>query len=191
MVIASGGAGSLLPPVSEFVITRDVTDQAVSQAADLGPSETRSVTRTSNPAGGAMGMDAHYAGVSPRPGLGGKTASLTARTWPSIDAYTDTLVNSSFRSSLRQVAAVTTRDSSRRVPVRRRYPEMFLRRRVSHAHSAGRTPAQVPREQWRSRAFGRAPVGDDRTASSRGRPARASSWPRTRRSSWAAPTCAA
>jgi len=39
MVIASGGEPDiLLPPVSEFSITRDVTDQLFLKLADLGPS---------------------------------------------------------------------------------------------------------------------------------------------------------
>ncbi len=77
------------------------------------------------------------------------------------DAYTDTLVNSSFRSSLRHIAAVTTRDSLTVVfRFRQRYPEMFYdavyHMRILPAHLL----REVPREQWRSTAFGRAPVGD-------------------------------
>ena len=49
MVIASGGEPDiLLPPVSEFSITRDVTDQLFLKLADLGASGTRSATRTSS-----------------------------------------------------------------------------------------------------------------------------------------------
>src|SRR3989442_1504714 len=75
--------------------------------------------------------------------------------------YCRTLVISSFRSSLRHVAAVTTRDSLTVVfRFRQRYPEMFYdavyHLRILPAHLL----REVPRDQWRSTAFGRAPVGD-------------------------------
>jgi len=78
-----------------------------------------------------------------------------------FDIYTDSLVNSPFRSSLRTISAVTTRDSLTAVfRFHARYPEMFYDA-VNHMHIL---PAHllrpVPRSQWRSAAFGRAPVGD-------------------------------
>src|SRR5439155_255137 len=78
-----------------------------------------------------------------------------------FDSYTDSLVNSPFRSSLRTISAVTTRDSLTAVfRFHARYPEMFYDA-VNHMHIL---PAHllrpVPRSQWRSAAFGRAPVGD-------------------------------
>src|SRR3989454_567503 len=77
------------------------------------------------------------------------------------DAYTDSLVNSPFRSSLRLISAVTARDSLTAVfRFRQRYPEMFYdavyQMRILPAHLL-RT---IPRDQWRSAPFGRAPVGD-------------------------------
>ena len=78
-----------------------------------------------------------------------------------FDAYTDPVVNSPFRPALRSLSAVTARDSL--TPVfrfRRRYPEMFYdavyQLRILPAHLL-RT---IPRDQWRSMRFGRAPVGD-------------------------------
>src|SRR3989441_686129 len=113
MVIAAGGEPDiLLPPVSEFVITRDVTDQLFLKLADLGPSE-------------------------------------------------NTIGDEDFQPQLRHIAAVTTRDSLTVVfRFRQRYPEMFYdavyHMRILPAHLL----REVPREQWRSTAFGRAPVGD-------------------------------
>src|SRR5207249_7541582 len=76
-------------------------------------------------------------------------------------AYTDSLVSSSARSAMRQIAAVTTRDSLTVVfRFRQRYPEMFYaavyHMRILPSHLL----REVPRSQWRSAAFGRAPVGD-------------------------------
>src|SRR5439155_1027006 len=75
--------------------------------------------------------------------------------------YCGTLVYSTFRSSLRTISAVTRRDALTAVfRFHARYPEMFYDA-VNHMHIL---PAHllrpVPRSQWRSAAFGRAPVGD-------------------------------
>src|SRR5260370_36924 len=77
------------------------------------------------------------------------------------DAYTDATVASPFRPNLRQIAAVTTRDSLTVVfRFRQRYPEMFYdavyHMRVLPSHLL----RELPRDQWHSAAFGRAPVGD-------------------------------
>src|SRR5437899_6639064 len=80
-----------------------------------------------------------------------------------FDIYTDSTVNSPFRSNLRTISAVTTRDSL--TPVFRfhaRYPEMFYdavyHMRILPAHLL----RPVPRTQWRSAAFGRAPRSEER-----------------------------
>src|SRR5437773_1251515 len=75
--------------------------------------------------------------------------------------YCGSLVNSPFRSSLRTISAVTTRDSLTAVfRFHARYPEMFYdavdHMRILPAHLL----RPVPRSQWRSAALGRAPVGD-------------------------------
>src|SRR6266853_212645 len=131
MVIAGGGEPDiLLPPVSEFVITRDVTDQLFLKLADLGPS------------GNTIGDEDFQPQLAARWEWDAPTTLVfhldTRARWPdgqavtaadvafTYDAYTDTLVNSSFRPSLRHVAAVTTRDSLTVVfRFRQRYPEMF------------------------------------------------------------------
>src|SRR6267142_5774655 len=116
MVIASGGEPDiLLPPVSGFAITRDVTDQLFLKLADLGPSgntigdedfqpQLAERWEWDAPTTLVFHLDPRARWQDGQP----VTAADVAFTY---DAYTDTLVNSSFRSSLRQVAAVTTRDS--------------------------------------------------------------------------------
>ncbi len=166
MVIAAGGEPDiLLPPVSEFSITRDVTDQLFLKLADLGPSGNTIGDEDFQPQlAERWEWDTPTTLVfhlDPRARWQDGQAVTAADVAFTYDAYTDTLVNSSFRSSLRQVAAVTTRDSLTVVfRFRQRYPEMFYdavyHMRILPAHLL----REVPREQWRSTAFGRAPVGD-------------------------------
>src|SRR5256886_7050610 len=78
--------------------------------------------------------------------------------------FNDTATTEIYTLSLHDalhIAAVTTRDSLTVVfRFRQRYPEMFYdavyHMRILPAHLL----REVPREQWRSTAFGRAPVGD-------------------------------
>src|SRR5439155_1043511 len=89
------------------------------------------------------------------------------------DAYTDSLVNSSARSSLRHIAAVTTRDSLTVVfRFRERYPEMFYdavyHMRILPAHLL--RPA--PRDHWKTGPFGGGHVGDGSYRFVRWQPAR-------------------
>jgi len=166
MVVASGGEPDiLLPPVSEFSITRDVTDQLFLKLADLGSSGNTIGDEDFQPQlAERWEWDAPTTLVfhlDPRARWQDGQAVTAADVAFTYDAYTDTLVNSSFRSSLRQVTAVTTRDSLTVVfRFRQRYPEMFYdavyHMRILPAHLL----REVPREQWRSTAFGRAPVGD-------------------------------
>src|SRR5205809_825216 len=166
MVIASGGEPDiLLPAVSEFSITRDVTDQVFLKLADLGASGSSIGDEDFQPQlAQRWEWDAPTTLVfhlDPRARWQDGQAVTAADVAFTYDAYTDALVNSSFRSSLRQIAAVTTRDSLTVVfRFRQRYPEMFYdavyHLRILPAHLL----REVPRDQWRSAAFGRAPVGD-------------------------------
>src|SRR6266571_3005316 len=166
MVIASGGEPDiLLPPVSEFSITRDVTDQLFLKLADLGASGNTIGDEDFQPQlAERWEWDAPTTLVfhlDPRARWHDGQAVTAADVAFTYDAYTDTLVNSSFRSSVRHIAAVTTRDSLTVVfRFRQRYPEMFYdavyHMRILPAHLL----REVPRDQWRSTAFGRAPVGD-------------------------------
>src|SRR5438067_12858146 len=166
LVIASGGEPDiLLPPVSEFAITRDVTDQVFLKLADLGLSGNTIGDEDFQPQlAERWEWDAPTTLVfhlDPRARWQDGQAVTAADVAFTYDAYTDSLVNSSFRSSLRQIAAVTTRDSLTVVfRFRQRYPEMFYdavyHLRILPAHLL----REIPRNQWRSAALGRAPVGD-------------------------------
>src|SRR5947199_779407 len=166
LVIASGGEPDiLLPPVSEFAITRDVTDQLFLKLADLGLSGKRSGDEDFQPQlAERWEWDAPTTLVfhlDPRARWQDGQPVTAADVAFTYDAYTDTLVNSPFRPSLRQIAAVTTRDSLTVVfRFRQRYPEMFYdavyHLRILPAHLL----RELPRTQWRSAPFGRAPVGD-------------------------------
>src|SRR5213595_1441507 len=166
MVIASGGEPDiLLPPVSEFAITRDVTDQVFLKLADLGLSGNTIGDEDFQPQLAERWVwDAPTTLVfhlDPQARWQDGQAVTAADVAFTYDAYTDSLVNSPFRSSLRTISAVTTRDSLTAVfRFHARYPEMFYdavdHMRILPAHLL----RPVPRSQWRSAAFGRAPVGD-------------------------------
>jgi len=77
------------------------------------------------------------------------------------DAYNDPRVGSPYRTSLRWISAVTLRDSLTAIfRFRRRYPEMFYDAVYHMRILPGHLLRNVPREQWQTAAFGRAPVGD-------------------------------
>src|SRR5213082_1844197 len=166
LVIASGGEPDiLLPPVSEFAITRDVTDQLFLKLADLGLSGNTIGDEDFQPQlAERWEWDTPTTLVfhlDPRARWQDGHAVTSADVAFTYDAYTDSLVNSPYRPSLRQIAAVTTRDSLTVVfRFRQRYPEMFYdavyHLRILPAHLL----RELPRTQWRSAAFGRAPVGD-------------------------------
>jgi ABC-type transport system substrate-binding protein len=77
------------------------------------------------------------------------------------DAYVDPRVGSPFRTSLRWISAVTLRDSLTAIfRFRRRYPEMFYDAVYHMRILPGHLLRNLPRDQWQTAAFGRAPVGD-------------------------------
>lgn len=165
VIAAAGEPDILLPPVSEFATTRDVSDQLFLKLADLGPSGNTVGDEDFQPQlAERWEWDAPTTLVfhlDPRARWQDGQAVTAGDVAFTYDAYTDTLVNSSFRTSLRHVAAVTTRDSLTVVfRFRQRYPEMFYdavyQMRILPAHLL----RELPRDQWRSAAFGRAPVGD-------------------------------
>src|SRR5882724_7188525 len=131
LVIASGGEPDiLLPPVSEFAITRDVTDQLFLKLADLGSSGNTIGDEDFQPQlAERWEWDAPTTLVfhlDPRARWQDGQAVTAADVAVTYDDSTDSLVNSSFRPSLPHVAAVTTLDSLTAVcRSRRRYAEMF------------------------------------------------------------------
>src|SRR2546421_560623 len=165
VIAAAGEPDILLPPVSEFAITRDVTEQLFLKLADLGLSGNTIGDEDFQPLlAERWEWDTPTTLVfhlDPRARWQDGHAVTAADVAFTYDIYTDSLVSSPFRSSLRQIAAVTTRDSLTVVfRFRHRYPEMFYdavyHLRILPSHLL----REVPRSQWRSAAFGRAPVGD-------------------------------
>ncbi|PYO76413.1 MAG: hypothetical protein DMD67_08540, partial [Gemmatimonadetes bacterium] len=165
VIAATGEPDILLPPVSEFATTRDVTEPIFLKLADLGLSGNTVGDEDFQPQlAQRWEWDAPTTLVfhlDPRAHWQDGQAVTAADVAFTYDVYTDTVVNSPFRSSLRHIAAVTTRDSLTVVfRFRQRYPEMFYdavyHMRIMPAHLL----RELPRDQWRSTPFGRAPVGD-------------------------------
>jgi peptide/nickel transport system substrate-binding protein len=165
VITTAGEPDVLLPPVSELSPTRDVTDQIFLKLADLGMSgntigdeDFRPLLAESWEWDGPITLVFH---LDPRARWQDGPAVTAADVAFTYSAYTDSLVNSPFRTSLRSIAAVTERDSlTVVVRFRQHYPEMFY----DAVHHMRILPAHLlrllPRDQWRSAAFGRAPIGD-------------------------------
>jgi len=165
VIAAAGEPDILLPPVTELSTSRDVYDQLFLKLADLGMSGNTIGDEDFQPQlaerwewDGPVTLVFH---LDPRARWQDGRAVTAGDVVFTYDAYTDSLVNSPFRSSLRLISAVTARDSLTAVfRFRQRYPEMFYdavyQMRILPAHLL-RT---IPRDQWRSAPFGRAPVGD-------------------------------
>src|SRR5438034_1278780 len=162
---APGEPDILLPAVTQQQYAQDIAGQLFLKLADLGLSENTVGDEDfqpqlaerwewDDPLTLVFHLDPRAHWQDGRP----VTAADVAFTF---DIYTDSLVNSPFRSSLRTISAVTTRDSLTAVfRFHARYPEMFYdavdHMRILPAHLL----RPVPRSQWRSAALGRAPVGD-------------------------------
>src|SRR2546423_6323491 len=165
-VIATGGEPDvLLPAVSDRAITRDVTDQLFLKLADLGPSGNTIGDEDFRPLlAERWEWDTPTTLVfhlDPRARWQDGRAVTAADVAFTYDIYTDSLVSSPFRSSLRQIAAVTTPDSlTGGFRFRQRFPEMVYtavyHMRILPSHLL----RELPRGQWRSAPFRRAPVGD-------------------------------
>jgi peptide/nickel transport system substrate-binding protein len=166
LVIAAGGEPDiLLPPVVVGSTARDVTEQLFRKLADVGMSSNTIGDEDFQPDlaqrwewQGPLTLVFHLDGRARWQDGRPVTAGDVAFTY---DAYTDSLVSSPYRPSLRWITAVTARDSLTAVfRFQKRYPEMFFdavyHMRVLPAHLL----RDVPRDQWKSAPFGRAPVGD-------------------------------
>jgi len=154
----------LLPPATQHVYARDITEQIFLKLADLGLSGNTIGDEDFQPLLAqrwewddqrtlVFHLDPRARWQDGKP----VTAADVAFTFA---VYTDSLVNSPYRSTVRSISAVNARDSLTAVfRFRRRYPEMFYdavyHLRILPAHLLH----ALPRTQWRSAAFGRAPVG--------------------------------
>lgn len=160
-----GQATTLLPPISQSSLERDIYDQIFLKLADIGAGEN-----TVGDAGFQPQLARAWEWSDPRtlvfhldPRARWQdgvpvTAADVAFTF---DVYTDTLVASPARSNLTHIATVTPQDSlTVAFRFRDRYAEMFYdavyHMRVLPAHLL----RSLPRDQWMTAAFGRAPVGD-------------------------------
>src|SRR5213083_3431725 len=162
---AAGEPDILLPPVTQQQYAQDIFEQVFLKLADLGLSGNTVGDEDFQPQlaerwewDDPLTLVFH---LDPRARWQDGQAVTAGDVVFTYDAYTDSLVNSPFRSSLRLISAVTARDSLTAVfRFRQRYPEMFYdavyQMRILPAHLL-RT---IPRDQWRSAPFGRAPVGD-------------------------------
>src|SRR2546423_10318571 len=162
---AAGEPDILLPAVTQQQYAQDIAGQLFLKLADLGLSgntvgdedfqpQLAQRWEWDDPLTLVFHLDPRAHWQDGRPVTAGDVAFT-------FDIYTDSLVNSPFRSSLHAISAVTTRDSLTAVfRFHARYPEMLYdavaHMRIMPAHLL----RPVPRSQWRSATWGRAPVGD-------------------------------
>jgi peptide/nickel transport system substrate-binding protein len=159
-----GEPGTLLPPSTNDVMARDIDEQIFLKLADVGMSLNTIGDEDFQPLlaerwewDGPLTLVFH---IDPRARWHDGERVTAADVSFTFDAYNDSLVASPYRSALRRIASVTQRDSLTAVfRFRERYPEMFYdavyHMRILPAHLL----RGVPREQWKTAAFGRQPVG--------------------------------
>ncbi len=166
LVFASvGEPEGLLPPVAQSSVARDVSDQLFLKLADLGPSANTIGDEDFTPLlaerwewDGPLTLVFH---LDPRARWQDGRRVTAADVVFTYDAYNDPRVNSPFRTGLRWISAVTSRDSLTTVfRFRQRYPEMFYDAVYQMRILPGHLLRNIPRDQWQSTPFGRAPVGD-------------------------------
>src|SRR5574341_628094 len=163
--VATGQPDILLPPVSDQALARDIFDQIFLKLADVGMSVNTVGERDFEPQlARAWEWDDPLTLVfhlDPRARWQDGQRVTAADVAFTFDAYTDPKVNAGTQPALRSIGAVTVRDSLTAVfRFRTRYPTMFFdavyHMRILPAHLL----REVPREQWITAAFGRAPVGN-------------------------------
>jgi len=155
---------TLLPPVTEDVVAGDIGEQLFLKLADVGMSTNTVGDEDFQPLlanrwewDGPVTLVFH---LDPRARWQDGQRVSAADVEFTFNAYQDSLVGSPFRAKLRRIASVTQRDSLTAVfRFRERYPEMFYdavyHMRILPAHLL----RSVPRDQWKTAAFGRQPVG--------------------------------
>jgi peptide/nickel transport system substrate-binding protein len=162
---AVGEPSTLLPPSTEEVVASDIAEQLFLKLADVGMSENTLGDEDFQPLlaqkwewDGPLTLVFH---LDPRARWQDGQPVTAADVEFTFNAYTDSLVASPYRPKLSRVTSVTQRDSLTAVfRFKDRYPEMFYdavyHMRILPAHLL----RPVPRDQWRTAAFGRDPVGD-------------------------------
>ncbi len=162
---AIGQPVSLLPPVTDHILDRDIFDQVFLKLADVGP-ELNTV--------GDAGFEPELADrwtwtdsltlqfhLNPRARWQDGQPVTAADVAFTFAAYADSALGAPDRINLVRIASVTAPDSATAVfRFRQRYPEMFYDAvyylRILPAHLL----RDLPLAQWRSAAFGRAPIGN-------------------------------
>ena len=156
--------GTLLPPSTEDIVANDIDEQLFLKLADVGMSENTLGDEDFQPLlaqkwewDGPLTLVFH---LDPRARWHDGAPVTAADVEFTFNAYTDSTVGSPFRPKLHRIASVTQRDSLTAVfRFRERYPEMFYdavyHMRILPAHLL----RPVPRDQWRTAAFGRKPIG--------------------------------
>ncbi|MGH7531107.1 MAG: ABC transporter substrate-binding protein [Gemmatimonadales bacterium] len=165
VIAAIGEPHTLLPPVTEEIVARDIEEQLFLKLADVGMSLNTVGDEDFQPVlaerwewDGPLTLVFH---LDPRARWHDGRPVTAADVEFTYNAYTDPRVASPFRTALQHIASVTQRDSLTAVfRFRERYPEMFYdavyHMRVLPAHLL----VGIPREQWRTSPFGRRPVGN-------------------------------
>ena len=156
---------TLLPPSSENIVAQDLGEQLFLKLADVGMSMNTVGDEDFQPLlaqrwewDGPVTLVFH---LDPRARWQDGQRVTAADVEFTFDAYKDSAVASPFRAKLQRIASVTQRDSLTAVfRFREQYPEMFYdavyHMRILPAHLL----RSVPRDQWKTAAFGRQPVGD-------------------------------
>jgi len=164
IMAAIGEPSTLLPSSTNEVVARDIGEQVFLKLADVGMSLNTIGDEDFQPLlaerwewDGPLTLVFH---IDPRARWHDGERVTAADAAFTFDAYSDSIVASPARSAVRRIASVTQRDSLTAVfRFRERYPEMFYdavyHMRILPAHLL----RGVPRDQWRTAAFGRQPVG--------------------------------
>jgi peptide/nickel transport system substrate-binding protein len=162
---AVGEPESLLPPVLQSSAARDVSDQVFLKLADLGILTNTIGDEDFTPLladrwewDGPLTLAFH---IDPRARWHDGHRVTAADVVFTYDAYVDQRVGSPYRTSLKWISAVTLRDSLTAIfRFRRRYPEMFFDAVYHMRILPGHLLRNLPRDQWQTAAFGRAPIGN-------------------------------
>jgi peptide/nickel transport system substrate-binding protein len=164
IMAAIGEPPTLLPSSTNETVARDIDEQLFLKLADVGMSLNTVGDEDFQPLlavrwewDGPVTLVFH---VDPHARWHDGERVTAADVAFTFDAYNDSTVASPYRSAIRRIASVTQRDSLTAVfRFRERYPEMFYdavyHMRILPAHLL----RGVPRDQWKTAAFGRQPVG--------------------------------
>ncbi len=165
VIAATRSATTLLPPLSEAAVERDIFDQIFLRLADftvggstIGDSGFVPQLARSWEWNDPLTLTFH---LDPRAHWQDGPPVTAADVQFTFESYTDTAVAAGDLTALAHIASVTATDSLTAVfKFRHSYPEAFFdatfHLRILPAHLL----RDVPRGEWRTAAFGRAPIGD-------------------------------